>query len=240
MMQVRTAAVPAILAAKVHCMHEESPRSIASHHLGSFLIALLVSIIVPTTGASQESRSRWSDLLDSASDRAGESEIDEIEDFLETDRNSFTLARRTAGRNRVVIESAYSFLNPPGDGVRHSFPEFLVRYGITERFEIRLGWNQELSTGQDHGPAEAIISNFFGSAADQQLLYGIKYELTSQQDWRPESAIVIQGHTPTGGRLNTTHPRIGGVFGWRLSNDWNIDYACWYGPDSDLGDHFNI
>ncbi len=215
-----------------------------SHPLIGLLAAPLFVLLVVSSSSGQEERLRWPTWFGGAFDRnesgSEANEIDEIEDFLETDRNSFTLARKTAGYKRIVFETAYTFLDPPGEGNRHSFPEILTRYGVSERLEIRLGWNNEVEFGGADEPAEAIISNFFGSAADQQLLYGIKYQLTRQDGRRPESALLVQGHTPTGGRLNTTQPRIAGVFGWRLPNDWNIDSAFWFGPDSELGDHFTI
>src|SRR5215468_4347719 len=67
-----------------------------------------------------------------------------FEDAIETDRDSFTPATTTVGRGRLVIESAYSFLDNRGVKETHSFPELLSRYGLTERLELRLGWNYEV------------------------------------------------------------------------------------------------
>src|SRR5262249_28855880 len=63
-----------------------------------------------------------------------------FEDAIETDRDSFTPATTTAGRGRLIVESAYSFLDNRGVPETHSFPELLCRYGLTERLELRLGW----------------------------------------------------------------------------------------------------
>jgi hypothetical protein len=70
-----------------------------------------------------------------------------FEDAIETDRDSFTSATTTVGRGRLVIESAYSFLDNRGVKETHSFPELLGRYGLTERLELRLGWNYEVGGG---------------------------------------------------------------------------------------------
>ena len=67
----------------------------------------------------------------------------EAEDFIETDRNSFTFARVTPGAGRLIVESSYSYINLSGEKIKNSFPELLMRYGIGERFELRLGWNFE-------------------------------------------------------------------------------------------------
>jgi hypothetical protein len=66
------------------------------------------------------------------------------EDEIETDRDSFTPAISTAGRGRLIVESAYSFLDNRHVPETHSFPELLLRYGVAERVELRLGWNYEV------------------------------------------------------------------------------------------------
>src|SRR5262249_29873261 len=55
------------------------------------------------------------------------------EDEIETDRDSFTPAISTAGRGRLIVESAYSFLDNRHVPETHSFPELLLRYGVMER-----------------------------------------------------------------------------------------------------------
>src|SRR5262245_52538773 len=39
----------------------------------------------------------------------------EAEDFIETDRNSFTFARVTPGANRLIVESSFSYINLTGE-----------------------------------------------------------------------------------------------------------------------------
>src|SRR5262245_60734814 len=63
---------------------------------------------------------------------------------IETDRDSFTPATTTAGRGRLIVESAYSFLDNRAVKETHSFPELVCRYGLTDRLELRLGWNYEV------------------------------------------------------------------------------------------------
>jgi hypothetical protein len=75
----------------------------------------------------------------------GEREGDE----LETDRDAFTPATGTAGVGRLIAESAYTYSRNRGGAATHSFPEMIFRYGLTDRVELRLGWNYE--TGGDGG-----------------------------------------------------------------------------------------
>ena len=68
----------------------------------------------------------------------------ETAEFLETDANSFTFAVRTADRNRVIFESAYTNIKIGKESTKHSFPESLFRYGLTDRLEFHFGYDYEL------------------------------------------------------------------------------------------------
>jgi hypothetical protein len=74
------------------------------------------------------------------------SEADEaVEDSeIETDRDSFTPATSVVGRKRLVVESAYSFIDNRGVPETHSLPEIVARYGIADNVELRLGVNYEV------------------------------------------------------------------------------------------------
>lgn len=164
---------------------------------------------------------------------AADSEPDEIQEFIETDRNSFTFARMTAGADRLIIESSYSFVDLHGEKIKSSFPELLLRYGIGDRFEFRLGWNYE--SGQERKPDAGNIASFFGADDEQQIFYGFKAAVTRQSGWLPGSAFLAEGHTPTGGPQSVTQLRTGYVMGWQLPNRWDFDAAFRFGTDNDEG-----
>jgi len=164
---------------------------------------------------------------------ARESEQEENEEFVETDRNSFTFARMTAGAGRLIIESSYSFIDLSGEKIKNSFPELLMRYGIGDWFELRLGWNYE--SGRERKPDAGNIAGFFGANAEQQIFYGFKAALTRQSGWVPATAFLAQGHTPTGGAQSVTQLRTGYVLGWRLPNRWDVDAGFRFGTDNDEG-----
>jgi len=164
---------------------------------------------------------------------ARDAEAEESEEFIETDRNSFTFARMTAGANRLIVESSYSFIDLHGEKIKNSFPELLMRYGIGDRFELRLGWNYE--TVRERKPDAGDIAGFFGANAEQQLFYGFKVALTRQSGWLPGSALLAQGHTPTGGPQTATQLRTGYVVGWQLPNGWDFDAALRFGTDTAEG-----
>ena len=62
---------------------------------------------------------------------------------IETDRDSFTFATTTAGAQRSILESSYSFIDNRKGLEAHSVPELLVRHGIGDRVELRVGFNYE-------------------------------------------------------------------------------------------------
>ena len=168
-------------------------------------------------------------------------------DEIETDRDSFTPATTTVGRRRLVVESAYSFLDNRGFKETHSLPELLLRYGLTDRVELRLGWNYEVGgEGAAVSGAEAGEGPPAGPGRllrEYTLAYGVKVGLTESAGWVPRSAVIVQGFTPTGGSTGTspaTQLVATGVAGWELPNRWRFDAAVRYGTAGEGGDRYNL
>lgn len=204
--------------------------------------ALIVWLAVcgPLTARAQEPRS-FADILLRWEETEPATETDEREEFVETDRNSFTFAPFTAGPGRLILESSYSFINIGGEGSKHSFPETVLRYGIGNRLELRVGYNFE--TGSASEVAEGDIAANFGINAEQQILYGFKYALTHQQSalrFTPNSAFLGQAHTPVGSLEGQTQIRLGYVWGWVLRNGWTFDQAFRFGTDREEHDGFAL
>jgi hypothetical protein len=164
------------------------------------------------------------------------------EEHIETDRDSFTPATTTAGRNRLILESAYSFIDNENVPETHSFPELLARYGVTDWLELRLGTNYEV------GGASSSVSGGVGGQGDFEadsiesestVFYGFKTALTEQDGWMPEMATILQGYTPTSGPETRTHLVATYVFGWIFFEDWTWDSAIRFGTGSEEEDNFN-
>lgn len=157
----------------------------------------------------------------------------EKRDELETDRDSFTPATTTVGRGLTILESAYTFSENRHVKEGHSFPELLVRYGLTERLEARLGWNYEISGVPD------TLEGVGQLERESRVLYGIKYRVSEAEGWTPGSAIILQGYTPTSG-VNTHSQLVATyVFGWELPERWKLDASFRYGTGSDEHEHFH-
>jgi hypothetical protein len=177
--------------------------------------------------------------------REGERETEP--DEIETDRDSFTPATTIAGRRRLIVESAYSFIDNRRFKETHSLPELILRYGLTDRIELRLGWNYEVGGIGDEvsgaGAADEGSANPGRLLREYNLFYGAKIRVTDQNRWLPQSALILQGFTPTGGSTgaNTATQLVATyVAGWQFPNRWKFDAAIRYGTARESGDHFNI
>jgi len=159
-------------------------------------------------------------------------------DEIETDRDSFTFATTTAGANQSILEASYSFIDNLRGPEAHSTPELLLRRGVGERFEARLGFNYEAGgpgtvTGNEVG-GEDIVSEY-----ESRVLYGFKAQTSEQSCCRPTSALIVQGFTPVYGPSTQSTMSIGEAWGWTFSNGWVWNTAFRYGTGFDEGDAFS-
>jgi Putative MetA-pathway of phenol degradation len=204
--------------------------------LGLWTLGLFLTMALAMPAEAQGSRS-FTDMLlrwpePKWDDEREANTEEEREEFIETDRNSFTFSPFTPGSGRLIVESAYSYINIGHEGPKHSFPETVFRYGIGDRLELRLGYNFE--TGRASEAAEGDIAGNFGINAKQQIFYGFKYAVTRQKPefcLMPHSAFLAQAHTPVGSVEGQSQIRLGYVWGWMLANGWTLDQGVRFGTD---------
>ncbi len=160
---------------------------------------------------------------------------------LETDRETFTPATSTTGKDLWIVEWSYSFIDNRDTPDTNSWPELLVRYGITERIELRLGWNYEIGGGGNVVSAIESSEGLGGMviAAESHVLYGFKAQMTDQQGWIPRSSAILEGFTPTSGNDPASQPVATYVFGWQFPNLWRFDSAIRYAQGFETDDSFN-
>jgi hypothetical protein len=184
--------------------------------------------------------SRSSAQLSSSENFSQESETEE--DEIETDRDSFTPASTTVGKQRIVFESAYSFIDNRNVPETHSLPELLVRYGLTEFMEMRFGTNYEI--GGAGNPISANIPDDLSSEQELEeetnVSYGVKFSLTEQIGFKPSSAFLVQAFTPVNGEATDTHLVATYIGGWKFHKNWTWDSAIRYSTGSSEEDHFNV
>ena len=171
-----------------------------------------------------------------------EAEEPEEHDEIETDRDSFTPAATLVGQRRLVLESAYSFIDNRRVPDTHSLPEVVARYGISEMIELRFGYNYEVG-----GAGSPVSGNIPDDLEDEpelereaRFLYGAKVWFSEQDDWLAQSSVILQGFTPTRGEAIDTQLSTTYVVGWTLPNDWVWDSGIRYSTGSLEEDRFNV
>jgi hypothetical protein len=166
----------------------------------------------------------------------------EEEDEIETDRDSFTPATTTAPCGRSIFETAYSFIDNRSVAETHSYPELVVRHGVNEWLELRLGWNYEV--GGAGSPVSGNVPSEFGESSEleraSRLLYGFKAFLTDEELWLPKSAFIVQGFSPTSGEEDDTEMSATYVFGWSSPRGTVWDTAIRYSTGGFEEDNFNV
>ncbi|HTU25037.1 MAG TPA: transporter [Pirellulales bacterium] len=132
----------------------------------------------------------------------------ENDSFLQTDGPSFTRANSTVPQNMLQLETRYLYQNGP---TLNSFPQFDLRYGLTQRLEMRAEW-----AGVDTGP---------GIRSAEDLEVGFKYLTSKQRRWVPQAALMVELFVPSGygpNAINTVTPEIDYIYGWTLTPAWAV------------------
>jgi hypothetical protein len=181
--------------------------------------------------------------LDSASREAGDEGEEEPDDEIETDRDSFTPATTVVGYKRLVVESAWSYIDNRSVADTNSLPELICRYGVSDWLELRVGFNYEVggapnSVSGDDG--EDQPTNGRKIERDSQIFYGLKAAITSQRGWRPMSVLIVQAGTPTSGSDTATQMFATYAVGWTFANRWKWDTALRYGYDTFADEPVNV
>src|SRR5262249_2912814 len=129
----------------------------------AWMCSLMLCLLLVGRGLAQDAPAGTPEWPRPEREEGREREERPERDEIETDRDSFTPATTTAGRGRLILESAYSFQDNRGVKETHSFPEFLLRYGLTERLELRVGGNYEVGgAGNDVSGSGSASEDEFG------------------------------------------------------------------------------
>ncbi len=144
-------------------------------------------------------------------ERAGY-ETEESRERIETDRHEFTPSVLVVPKGMIQFESGYSFFKG-GDETAHTFPELLVRYGLTENIELRFRYNEVWEFGEEH------------REGSEDLRIGTKLRLNDQYRLIPEASLILTLTAPTGSddwTIGKTEFAADYVFGWEISDKAEI------------------
>ena len=143
-----------------------------------------------------------------------------IDEPLVSDRPDFTEASVTVGCGVTQLEMGYTFTLDRSNGdtsQQQSYPELLLRQGMfADWFELRLSWaiNDEFL----HLAPNTRIDG--DDSAD--LGVGCKIALTPQDQWRPETAMIVNLTLPTSAGSHYVLPGVSFLYGWDLNDTWSI------------------
>lgn len=136
--------------------------------------------------------------------------------LINTDRPDFTDAVYSVGKGVTYLETGYTF-HKIDDGSTHistrQLPESLLRYGLTNEFELRLKWNGYLMTDFNDNTQNVHLTEF----GSQDIDAAFKWELIQQEGWRPMCTVVSGMLLPSGTSgtsANAVQPHFNLLCGW--------------------------
>jgi len=167
---------------------------------------------------------------------------------LESDRPDFTECSSTVPLGRLQLEGGYTYAYDDEKGHRNSeqsVPEFLLRVGLLEKVELRVGW-QGWSLTEDlfmeKNDAGRTIRREIHDDGATDMSVGFKAGLLPQDHLIPNLSVIAEFGIPTGARNKTAgdvEPLIKWLWSYdltdRLSLSGNLNFAV---LKSDREQHF--
>ncbi len=158
----------------------------------------------------------------------GDAKEPEQEKRIDTDRPHFPEASTTVGLGRVVIESGATYYAARSTEFQHqlSAPEALVRVGLfADWFELRASQNwasQSVPVAYTPIPGGPTTTRLQKQVGFEDTYLGVKLALTEQEQWMPESALILSMTVPTGAAPFTNNAVMPGInydFSWEVIKD---------------------
>ncbi|MEM8681044.1 MAG: transporter [Planctomycetota bacterium] len=155
------------------------------------------------------------------------------EERMETDRHDFTQSAYTVGRGVWQAEGGFSFFyKDTHEGVEraYTFPEMLLRIGLSEDIEFRIRTDYVwlfITNEEDEKGAEDFRYSFKlqvtrQEEAEQEEEEEAEAKQRRQSRWIPTSVLEIRGTAPTGGAdFSTGNAEFGldYIYEWRLNEE---------------------
>lgn len=155
-------------------------------------------------------------------------------------KESFGLSERITAmtRGRVQIEGGYVFTyDRAGDAsaVQHALPDLLLRIGLTDRLELRIGWPGYRSV--DYG------GDWDGLSYDETLdpNVGFLFDLWEQRGWIPQTAVSAAVPIPMEGNplvFDSLQPVAQMLYLWDLNDRWSLGGTTGAAVFRDYGDRY--
>ena len=153
-----------------------------------------------------------------------------------TDRPDQTESSAVVPKGSYQLEVGWTFTSDEEAGLTvdtHEVPGTLLRVGLSERIELRIGWAGLIDTEASFGRFEATADG----AGDAEL--GAKIYLGEERGARPEMAILVGTSVPVGDDDFTSDrfdPNVRFSFAHTLSDRVSLGYNLGLALESGTGD----
>jgi hypothetical protein len=148
-----------------------------------------------------------------------------------TDRPDFTESTAVVPWGHLQFESGYTFTYDDEDGTRsadQTFPEYLLRIGLVEDVELRIGW-----IGMSLAESWFEEKNDVGRTRDRDvhddgatdMTVGGKIHLIDTHGLVPEFSIITELSIPTGGKTKTSgdvDPQVKLLWSYDLTDNLSL------------------
>jgi len=166
---------------------------------------------------------------------------------LVTDRPDFTESTDAVPTGRLQLEGGYTFTfdREGPDRVRgHTAPELLLRVGLAENFELRLGWegytwSEEQSAGETRSGRRVTRETWTQGGHDVSL--GIKYKLLEQDGAIPHFGVIAEMSVPSGSTVVSSgdvEPGVVLLWAYDVSDSFAVAGNFGLGVPTDGGQRF--
>ncbi len=171
-----------------------------------------------------------------------------LDEAIETDRPDFTESTSAVPLGHVQFELGYTFTYDRRGAARvkhHVLPEGLMRLGVLERSELRIGWEgysfeETLVRRRNDAGRRVWMKDHDDGGTD--LAIGLKQELWEQDAAIPAFSVIAEISAPTGAAGKTSgdvDPAVKLLYAWdlneRLSVGGNLNFAV---PTEETGRFF--
>lgn len=145
---------------------------------------------------------------------------------METDRPDFTEGANTVEPGHLQLEAGYTFVADEESGEKfreHTFPELLLRIGLTERIEARVAWTGwSVLRTKDSSNAQSSYTHTDGTT---DLELGMKAQIQEQTEAFLNLSILAAVEVPTGANnksADTIIPNFFLLWSKDVSETWAI------------------
>lgn len=108
---------------------------------------------------------------------------------MQTDRPDFTEGTQTLHLGHFQIESGYTYSSDSGGGEKsHTLPEFLLRAGAGEEWELRFFWAGYLYESKGNESVDGV----------SDISLGIKHRLFEENGLLPTASLILESSIPVG------------------------------------------